>query len=153
MLWWDGAEGFVEGGKAVVFKPDYGMSMINRGYRPGLRLVWSELGAYNIDSVDTGKYCTTLDVENIHADHQFCCMTIDMDRERLVELLRVARPEVANDVVRRLNSGERRIDLEEGIRFMLDGELGHPTQGLHETFAPIVARRIGPSERIVVSEK
>ena len=144
--------GFADRGKPVAFRPDYGMSMIRQGYRPRLRLTWYELGAYNIDAVDADKYCTTLDVENIHAGHQVCCMTIDMNGERLAELLRLADPNTAKEVVRRLNSGERSIDLEEGVRFMLEGELGHPTRGLHETFAPIVAGRIGPSPPRIASE-
>ena len=105
----------------MVFKPDYGMSMIQQGYRPGLSLTWLELKAYNIDAVDTDKYCTTLELENIHAGHPVCCMTIDLNGERLAELLSVADPGTSKDVVRRLNSGERSIDLAEGIVFHAAG--------------------------------
>ena len=129
----------------MAFKPDYGMSMIRKGYRPGLILVWCELEAFNIDKIEPEKYCTTLDLENIHADHQICCMTIDMDRERLVELLRTTDPRMESDIATRLNSGETRVNLEKSIRFMLEGELSNPIQGLHEIFAPIIAKKIGPS--------
>ena len=126
----------------MAFKPDYGMSMIGCGYKTGMRITWTELRAYNVDRVDDVTYCTTLEIENIHAGRRMCCMTIDMDQERLVELLRLADPEVANDVVRRLNSGQRSIDLEHAIPFMLEGELGAPRLGRSEEFAPIIARRI-----------
>jgi len=129
----------------MAFKPDYGMAMIARGYRPGLELVWFELAAYNVDTVAPGKYCTTLEIENVRVGCQVYCMTIDMDGERLTELLRIAGGSIARDVATRLNRGEARIDLEEGIPFMLKGVLGEPVQGLHESFAPIVAKKMGPS--------
>ena len=129
----------------MAFKQDYGMAMIRHGYKPGLILTWIELRAYNIDTIEPGKYCTTLELENIHAGHLVCCMTVDMDRERLVELLRVTDPGVAKDIATRLKNGEARIDLEESVRFMLRGELSKPMQGLHEMFAPITAKKIGPS--------
>ena len=129
----------------VAFKPDYGMELIRRGYRPGLGMTWMELGAFNVASVAPGAYSTTLEIENRLAECQLCCMTIDMDGEQLTALLRIAGPEVARDVVARLRSGETSIDLEESIRFMLMGELGEPRRGLYETFAPIIAKRIGPS--------
>jgi hypothetical protein len=130
----------------MAFKPDYGMAMITHGCRPGLELVWFELAAYNVDTVEPGKYCTTLEIENVHAGRQVCCMTIDMDRERLMELLKIAGGSIARDVIARLNRGQARIDLEEGVRFMLEGILGKPVRGLHEAFAPIIAKKIGPSQ-------
>ena len=129
----------------MAFKPDYGMELISRGYRPGLGMTWMELGAFNVDSLAPGSYCTTLEIENRLADDRLCCMTIDMDGEQLKALLRIAGPEVARDVVARLRDGETSIDLQERIPFMLKGELGEPRRGLYETFAPIIARKIGPS--------
>ena len=131
----------------MAFKPDYGMELIRRGYRPGLGMTWMELGGFNVASVVPGAYCTTLEIENWRADGQLCCMTIDMDGERLTALLSIAGPEVARDVVARLREGETSIDLQERIPFMLEGELGEPRRGLYETFAPIIARKIGPSPR------
>lgn len=89
----------------MAFKPDYGMELIGRGYRPGLGMTWMELGAFNVASVALGAYCTTLEIENRLAECQLCCMTIDMDGEQLTALLRIAGPEVVRDVVARLRSG------------------------------------------------
>ena len=129
----------------MAFKPDYGMALLGRGYRPGLGMTWMELEAFNIDAVAPGTYCTTLEMENRLAEGQLCCMTVDMGGEQLMALLRAAGPGVARDVASRLNDGERSINLEKSIRFMLQGELGEPRRGLHETFAPIIAKKIGPS--------
>ncbi len=129
----------------MAFKPDYGMALLDRGYRPGFGITWMELEAFNIGSTEPGMYCTTLEIENRLAESQWCCMTIDLDREQLIELLRIAGPRVARDVVARLNDGETSIDLDNSIRFMLEGELGDPKRGLYETFAPIIAKKIGPS--------
>lgn len=129
----------------MTFKPDYGVALLGRGCRPGLEIGWMELEAFNIGVVEPGTYCTTLELENRLADGQVCCMTIDMDRDRLMELLRIAGPRVVREVATRLNSGETSIDLEESIRFMLEGELGKPKRGQYETFAPIIAKKIGPS--------
>ena len=129
----------------MAFRPDYGMAMITHGCRPGLELMWSELAAYNVDTLGPGKYCTTLEIENVHAGRQVCCMTIDMDSERLMELLTIAGGSTARDVIAKLNRGQVRIDLEAGVRFMLKGILGEPVRGLHEAFAPIIAKKIEPS--------
>ena len=130
----------------MAFKPDYGMALLRRGYKPGFGLVWMELEAFNIGAVEPGTYCTTLELENIQAEFQICCMTIDMDKEQLMELLKIASPRVARDIATRLNNGEASIDLENnGIRFMLTGELGEPRRGQYEMFAPIIAKKIGPS--------
>lgn len=40
----------------MALKPDYGMEMVRRGYRPGLFLTWIELEAFNIDTLEPGKY-------------------------------------------------------------------------------------------------
>ena len=128
----------------MAFKPDYGMALLRRGCSPGFVVTWMELEVFNIGSVAPGTYCTTLEIENRLAGGQICCMTIDMDSERLTELLTIAGPEVARDIVTRLN-GETDIDLENGIRLMLEGELGEPRRGQYETFAPIIAKKIGPS--------
>ena len=129
----------------MAFRLDYGMALLERGYRPGFDMTWMELAAFNIGSTESGMYCTTLEIENRLAESQLCCMTIDLDREQLMGLLRIAGPSVARDVATRLNSGETSIDLENPIRFMLEGKLGEPKRGLYETFAPIVAKKIGPS--------
>ena len=90
-------------------------------------------------------YCTTLEIENRLAESQLCCMTIDLEEEQLMELLRIAGSRVERDVAARLNAGETSIDLEHSIRFMLEGELDEPKRGLYEAFAPIIAKKIGPS--------
>ena len=128
----------------MAFKPDYGMELLRRGCSPGLDIGWMELEAFNIGSVGSGRYCTTLEIENSLADGLMCCMTIDMDRERLMALLGIAGPTAVRDIATRLNNGETSIDLEKSIRFMLEGELGEPRRGLYETFAPIIAKKIGP---------
>ena len=66
--------------------------------------------------------------------------------ERLVKnIRRTTDPRMESDIATRLNSGETRVNLEKSIRFMLEGELSKPIQGLHEIFAPIIAKKIGPS--------
>ena len=129
----------------MAFKPDYGVALLRRRCRPEFVMTWMELEAFNIGSVEPGRSCTTLEIENRLAKRKLCCMTIDMDREQLMELLRFAGPRVARDIATRLNDGETDMDLKNSIRFMLEGELGEPRRGLYETFTPIIARKIEPS--------
>ena len=128
--------------KAIGFKPDYGLRILNEGYSPATDLYFYEFRLFSISVLGHGDYSTMVEQRyegEIHA------LSLDFNHAQLEQVLVGAEPSLAAFIRGELSkdpTSPRTIELDGYVSFAVRARLGALQTGAKEEFIPLVAHEI-----------